>query len=75
MSTTTYFLQECPTCGRSLRIRVEYLGQQVACQHCGAKFQASDTHGASSSTDTGSEILRRADKLLDSVELGRHPSD
>ena len=76
MSTTTYFLQECPTCGRSLRIRVEYLGQQVACQHCGAKFQASAAYGASSSvTDGGSDILRRADKLLESVELSRHPSD
>lgn len=75
MSTTTYFLQECSTCGRSLRVRVEYLGAQVVCQHCGAEFQASDSHGASSSTDTGSDILRRVDDLLDSVKLSRHSSD
>ncbi|MGB6042589.1 MAG: hypothetical protein WBF93_05470 [Pirellulales bacterium] len=29
-----------PTCGRSLRVRVEYLGEQVVCQHCGGEFQA-----------------------------------
>lgn len=75
MSTTTYFLQACPTCGRSLRIRVEYLGQQVACQHCGAKFQASEASGVSSSTDTGSEVFRRADELLDSVKLSRQSND
>ena len=23
----TYFVQECPTCGRSLQVRVEYLGK------------------------------------------------
>ena len=29
MSKATYFVQECPTCGRDLEIRVEYLGKRV----------------------------------------------
>lgn len=74
MSTATCFFQECPTCGRSLRVRVEYLGEQVVCQHCGAQFQAYEAHGASSSlTDVGSDVLRRANELLDSVQLPRRP--
>ncbi len=32
MSNPTYFVQECPTCGRRLQIRVEYLGKRVVCQ-------------------------------------------
>jgi hypothetical protein len=29
MSSSTYFVQECPICGRQLQIRVEYLGKRV----------------------------------------------
>src|SRR6185295_14434910 len=42
MSKSAYYIQECPTCGRSLQIRVEYLGRQVVCQHCRAQFLATD---------------------------------
>ena len=41
--STTYYIQECPTCGRSLHVRVEYLGKQVVCQHCHARFEAYDS--------------------------------
>ena len=37
--------QHCPVCGRTLRIRVTLLGQQVFCQHCGGGFIASDATG------------------------------
>ncbi len=46
MSKSTYFVQECPTCGRALHIRVEHLGKQVACQHCGGHLIAQDVEGA-----------------------------
>lgn len=65
MPRNTYFVQECPTCGRNLQVRVEYLGKRVVCQHCGAKFEAAepspfpDESEASSST-----LLRRAEELL-----------
>lgn len=40
MVRSTYFLQECPTCGRGLEIRVEHLGRTMVCQHCGGTFVA-----------------------------------
>lgn len=40
--------QNCPVCGRNLRIRVRLLGRSVYCQHCGGGFIASDA-----ATDTG----------------------
>jgi hypothetical protein len=35
--------QNCPVCGRNLRIRVTLLGRLVYCQHCGGGFTATDT--------------------------------
>ena len=70
MSNATYFVQGCPTCGRRLQIRVEYLGKQVACQHCQGTFVAMDPSGSRGQTvDQGSALLRRANELLDSVAL------
>jgi hypothetical protein len=63
MSRSTYFVQECPTCGRGLQVRVEYLGRQVVCQHCHARFEASNVSGASMS-GSSSDLIRRADELL-----------
>ena len=72
MSNTTYFLQECPTCGRDLRIRVAYLGKMVVCQHCKAKFEACDPSSAAyPPSDSGIALLQRADELLASVESQR----
>lgn len=65
MPRSTYFVQECPTCGRNLQVRVEYLGKQVVCQHCGARFEAcepgSEKYAAASS---GISLLERAEHLL-----------
>ena len=36
MAKSTYFVQECPTCGRALHVRVEYIGRALVCQHCNA---------------------------------------
>jgi hypothetical protein len=66
MPKSTYFLQECPTCGRRLNIRVEYLGKLVVCQHCSGRFQAYDkaTSPAPPDSDSGSSLLDRAEELL-----------
>ena len=72
MSRTVHFVQECPTCGRSLHIRVAYLGKLVVCQHCQGRFEACDP--ASSiypPSDSGIALLRRAEELLQSVEEQR----
>ena len=60
----TYFVQECPTCGRNLEIRVEYLGKKVACQHCRGQFLATDSKTAQYFSESG-VLLRRADELLE----------
>jgi hypothetical protein len=65
MSRSTYFVQECPTCGRNLQVRVQYLGKQVVCQHCGARFEAYDAGTASYPPPPSSlSLLERAEQLL-----------
>ena len=65
MANATYFVQECPTCGRNLQIRIEYLGKEVICQHCDASFEACDpTSSAYPPSDSGIALLLRADELL-----------
>ncbi|MEN6450390.1 MAG: hypothetical protein ABFC96_07865 [Thermoguttaceae bacterium] len=68
MSNPTYFVQECPTCGRRLQIRVEYLGRRVVCQHCQGPLIATDPAGARcDGLGGGNLLLRRADELLATV--------
>ena len=68
MPSGPYYVQECPTCGRSLQIRVEYLGKRVACQHCAAKFEACDPSSANyPPMQSGLSLLARAEELIESV--------
>jgi hypothetical protein len=68
MSNPTYFIQECPTCGRRLQIRVEYLGRRVVCQHCQGQLIAADPANARyNRAGLGDTLLRRADELLESI--------
>jgi len=65
MPRSTYFVQECPTCGRNLQVRVEYLGKQIVCQHCGAKFEACEPGSEAYSHNNSSlSLLERAEHLL-----------
>jgi len=65
MSQSAYFIQECPTCGRGLHIRVEYLGKRVVCQHCRGHFMACDPEGPHyPPSDSGLALMRRAEELL-----------
>jgi hypothetical protein len=68
MSSSVYFVQECPTCGRRLQIRVEYLGKKVVCQHCQGRFEALDPAGTlCDCAGHTNALLRRANELLESV--------
>jgi hypothetical protein len=68
MSNPTYFVQECPTCGRRLQIRVEYLGKKVVCQHCLGQLIATDPETLRRDREqSGNALLRRADELLASL--------
>ena len=40
MSALTIFYQECPVCGRSLRVPVKYFGREMSCSHCEGIFVA-----------------------------------
>ncbi len=71
MSGATFFLRECPTCGRCLQIRVEYLGRMVRCKHCAGRFEANDPSVMESSSDAGIDMLERANELLASLEPSR----
>jgi hypothetical protein len=73
MSNSTYFLRECPTCGRQLQIRVEYLGKKVRCQHCHGQFEAIDPATARYAAGQENTLLRRADELLESVARRQSP--
>jgi hypothetical protein len=64
----TYFVQECPTCGRNLQVRVEYMGKRVVCQHCKARFEACDPSSASyPPMESSLSLLARADQLIESA--------
>ena len=64
MSQRLVFIQECPTCGRRLRIRVEYLGRKLACSHCRGKLIARDP-AAPDGAPSGCELMVRAEQLLE----------
>jgi RNase P subunit RPR2 len=63
MSNSTFFVQECPTCGRRLRIRVEYLGKRVVCQHCRGQLVACDP-ASNRYGSRQSAVIQKADDLL-----------
>jgi RNase P subunit RPR2 len=68
MSNATYFVQECPTCGRRLQIRVEYLGRKVICRHCQGQLVAADSSNVRlDPAESNNALLRRADELLESI--------
>ncbi|MEX0710878.1 MAG: response regulator [Pirellulales bacterium] len=64
----TYFVQECPTCGRSLHVRVEYLGRRVTCQHCRGQFMACDPQASQASLSDSGLLMRRAEELLEMAD-------
>ena len=69
MSKRVYFVRECPTCGRHLHIRVEYLGKKVVCQHCHGKLEARDPAASDPPINEPAQaLLRRVDELLHYVE-------
>jgi len=67
MPHSVYFYQECPTCGRSLRIRVDFLGRDVACPHCRGHLIAADSSNSPSLSDSAI-LLHRADELIEQAE-------
>jgi len=67
-NATYYFVQGCPTCGRRLHVRVEYLGKKVVCDHCRGKFIARDPSNAPAEAGDPDSVLKRAEELLQSLD-------
>lgn len=65
MSGATFFVQECPVCGRWLQIRLELWGKSVACRHCQGVFVACDPSTSRGPLrDAREAIMERANQLL-----------
>ena len=63
--TATFFYQECPTCGRALRVRINYLGKTVVCEHCQGSFTAQDPQNIAAEPEAHElSSLERAEELL-----------
>ena len=73
MGCNTFFHQECPTCGRTLRIRVEYLGRLLNCPHCRGRVNAADPESPGK-RPAGLNLLERADELLATAEARSNPA-
>lgn len=70
MPSGAYFIRSCPTCGRSLEVRVEYLGKVVSCRHCSAHFDTSDPpYHSDGASESSLNLLARADELLESIKI------
>ncbi len=62
---SAHFIQECPVCGRPLRILLYYGGQSLVCQHCRGRFVARDpTNNDNPKASRAGDLLHRAGQLL-----------
>jgi lysine biosynthesis protein LysW len=72
MANSIYFIQECPTCGINLQVRIEYLGKAVVCQHCGANLEACDpSTGEYPPSESSTSLLARAEELLETASASQ----
>jgi hypothetical protein len=63
-SHATFYVQQCPTCGRRLRICVEYLGKSIQCRQCRAVFTACDPASTLTCDEDHQNLLQRVEQLL-----------
>jgi DNA-directed RNA polymerase subunit M/transcription elongation factor TFIIS len=70
MPSGAFFIRSCPTCGRSLEVRVEYLGKRVSCRHCSAEFDTSDPpYYSDGASESSLNLLARAEQLIETVRI------
>ena len=67
---TTVFYQECPTCGRSLRVAVKYFGRVMSCGHCGGQFVANPDEMRSTAPIDPTASARVTFDIADSAQIG-----
>ncbi len=69
MASGTCFVRACPTCGRSLEVRIELLGREVQCIHCGATFMARHEEIDHVEDKRIEQALARAQRVIDSLNI------
>ena len=69
MARIAHYYQDCPTCGRTLQIRVEYLGRILCCPHCRGQLRAADPSGWQGPRPSRLDMVDRANALLDSAPV------
>jgi len=68
----SYFVQLCPTCGRSLRIQLKYLGKSVGCRHCNGRFRAEHDENSNCSGELADvPIMKRVESVLERASQSR----
>jgi hypothetical protein len=68
MASGMFFVRPCPTCGRSLEVRIELLGREVQCRHCSAEFVATqrcETPWIDAAVD---RVLAKAERYMASID-------
>jgi hypothetical protein len=70
---TTIFYQECPTCGRSLRIPVKYFGRAMSCSHCNGEFVADPNTLRSADVHDPTASVRIVANVPTSGRIVAHP--
>lgn len=73
MSTGTYFIRSCPTCGRTLEVRVTLLGREVECVHCGANFLACEQPEHDDARVE--QVLARAQRYIESLGMASNKTE
>ena len=68
MPMMTYFYQECPVCGRSLRVPVQYFGSIMSCSHCSGEFQAVGGEQSMSAISEEGLLSERGTEFLPSLD-------
>lgn len=74
MSASTIFYQECPVCGRSLRIPAKYFGRLMSCSHCEGEFRAGKEQlseaAATENSNPGAPLGKLLPAVLANSQLG-----
>jgi hypothetical protein len=70
MSAMTVFYQECPVCGRNLRIAVKYFGRPMSCTHCEGEFIAGQDADRPPTSDKD-PVIRSLNGLLAPAACGQ----
>ncbi|QDV27013.1 hypothetical protein [Aureliella helgolandensis] len=68
MASGTFFVRDCPTCGRKLEVRVELLGRDVECIHCGAGFNTRESSQTACDDLRIEQIIARAQQYVASTQ-------